>query len=289
MPTVTVNGTELYHEVRGTGSPVLLIMGATGDGGHFDTVAEALADEFTVITYDRRGNGRSPVPASWQTTSPEEQADDAAALLDALGVGRAAVFGTSSGGNFALCLLIRHPQVVRGALLHEPALYALLDDFDAVRAPVRELVQAAIEAGGPRAALERFWRYMAGDDGWNRLPPALRERLRSCADTLFGIELGTYERYLPDDQILAAIPVPVRLLVSADGLPVFAEIAGRIGERLGVDVAATPGRHDAYHAYPYELAEAMRPFLREVSAASTYRRDRQTLKGDEEEPCPKQR
>jgi pimeloyl-ACP methyl ester carboxylesterase len=101
MPTVTVNGTELYHEVRGTGTPVLLIMGATGDGGHFDTVADVLADEFTVITSDRRGNGRSPVPAGWRTTSPEEQADDAA---------------------------------------------------------VRSLVQAALQSGGPPAAVERFWR-----------------------------------------------------------------------------------------------------------------------------------
>ena len=93
MPTATVNGTELYHEVRGTGPPVLLIMGATGDGGHFDALAALLADEFTVITYDRRGNGRSRVPAGWQTTSPEEQAEDAAALLETLAVGPAAVFG----------------------------------------------------------------------------------------------------------------------------------------------------------------------------------------------------
>jgi pimeloyl-ACP methyl ester carboxylesterase len=64
MPRVTVNGTKLCHEVRGTGRAVLLIMGATGDGGRFDTLADLLADEFTVITYDRRGNGRSPVPAS---------------------------------------------------------------------------------------------------------------------------------------------------------------------------------------------------------------------------------
>jgi pimeloyl-ACP methyl ester carboxylesterase len=269
MPSVTVNGAELYYEVRGTGAPVLLIMGGTGDGGHFDALADLLADEFTVITYDRRGNGRSPVPAGWQTTSPEEQADDAAALLDALGVGPAAVFGTSSGGNFALCLLIRHPEAVRGAILHEPGFYALLDDLDAVRAPVRALVQEAMEAGGPPAAVEAFWCYMTGDDGWNRLAPPLRERLRARASTLFEVELGTYERYLPDDRTLAAIPVPVRLLVSEDGLPVFAEVAGRLGKRLGVDVATTPGRHDAYHAYPDDLAEAVRPFLREVSGVRT--------------------
>lgn len=268
MPRVTVNGAELYHEVRGTGPPLLLIMGATGDGGHFDGLANLLADEFTVITYDRRGNGRSDLPAGWRTTSPEEQADDAAALLDALGVGPAAVFGTSSGGTFALCLLIRHPGSVRGAILHEPALYALLDDLDAVRAPLRALIHEAMEAGGPPAAVEAFWRYMTGDDGWDRLAPTLRERLRARASTLLEIELGTYEHYLPDDRALAAIPVPMRLVTSEDSLPVFAEVAGRLGKRLGADVATTQGRHDAYRTYPVELAEAVRPFLRKVSTGA---------------------
>ena len=266
MPRVTVNGAELYYEVRGTGPSVLLIMGATGDGGHFDEIADLLADEFTVITYDRRGNGRSPAPAGWQTTSPEEQADDAAALLDSLGTGPAAVFGTSSGGIFALCLLVRHPDAVRGAILHEPGLYALVDDFDAVRAPVRALVQEAREAGGPSAAVERFWCYIVeDDDGWNRLAPALRERLRATARTLFDIELGTYELYLPDEETLAALAAPVHLLVSEHTLPFFAQIASRLGQRLGVEVATTPGRHDAYHEYPSEFADAVRPFLREVS------------------------
>jgi pimeloyl-ACP methyl ester carboxylesterase len=176
MPSVIVNGTELYYEIRGTGPPVLLIMGATGDGGHFDAFADVLADEFMVVTYDRRGNGRSPAPPGWQTTSPQEQADDAAGLLQALGTGPVAVFSTSSGGNFTLCLLVRHPGWVRGAILHEPGLYALVDDFDAVRAPVRALVQEAMEADGPPAAVERFWCYVAGEDGWNRLEPALRQR-----------------------------------------------------------------------------------------------------------------
>ena len=186
--------------------------------------------------------------------------------LDALGTGPAAVFGTSSGGVFALCLMVRHPGLVRGAILHEPGLYALVDNFDAVRAPMRALVQ---EANGGRWAARcgRALLVLRGrdDDGWNRLAPALRERLRATASTLFEVELGTYELYLPDEQTLAALSAPVRLLVSEDGLPFFAEIADRLGQRLGVDVATTPGRHDGYHEYPSAFADALRPFLRELT------------------------
>jgi pimeloyl-ACP methyl ester carboxylesterase len=270
---LTVNGAELYHEVRGTGPPVLLIMGATGDGGHFDELADLLADEFTVVTYDRRGNGRSPAPDGWSTTSSEEQAGDAAGLLEALGTGPAAVFGTSSGGNFALCLAVRHPEAVRGVILHEPGLYAVLDDFDEVRAPVRSLIREGMRAGGLPAAVERFWRYIAGEDGWDRLSPALRDRLRTTAGTLFEVELGTYELYMPDDEALATIAAPLKLLVSEDGPAFFAVIAARFGRRMGLDVGVIPGTHAAYHDHSHELAEAIRPFLREVSSAPTSGRE----------------
>jgi pimeloyl-ACP methyl ester carboxylesterase len=63
MPMLTVNGAELYHEVRGDGPAVLFIIGMTGDAGHVESLAGVLADEFTVVGYDRRENGRSPRPA----------------------------------------------------------------------------------------------------------------------------------------------------------------------------------------------------------------------------------
>ena len=75
-----------------------------------------------------------------------------------------------------------------------------------------------METGGPQAATEPWWRYVAGEDAWDKLAPDLRERMRASSETLFGIELGTYERYLPDDETLAAVASRVRLLVSADGL-----------------------------------------------------------------------
>jgi pimeloyl-ACP methyl ester carboxylesterase len=267
MALLAVNGTRLHHEVRGAGPPVLLIMGMTGDAGHFDTVADMLADEFTVVSYDRRGNGRSPRPDGWAITSPQEQADDAAALLDALGLSPAALYGSSAGAVFALCLLVRHAAAVRGAILHEPALVKLFDDPSA-RGAVTSLVGEARNAGGPRLAIERLWRYIAGDANWDRLDAALRARMCATAETFLDVELGSYETFLPEDAALAAIRVPVMVLVSEQSHAFYSQAAGRLAERLGVDVARTPGGHCAYHDHPYELAATLRPFLRRVSGVT---------------------
>jgi pimeloyl-ACP methyl ester carboxylesterase len=92
MSWVVVGGVRLYYEGRGDGPSVLFISGATGDAGHWTGVADVLAPQYTVVTYDRRGNSRSPRPAEWTTTTIEEQADDAAGLLEALDLAPAIVF-----------------------------------------------------------------------------------------------------------------------------------------------------------------------------------------------------
>jgi pimeloyl-ACP methyl ester carboxylesterase len=262
MSMLSANGAELYYELRGSGPPVLFIMGATGDAGHFEKIADLLSDEFTAITYDRRGNGRSPRPPGWDTTSPEEQADDAAALLDALGLARAEVFGTSSGGVFTLSLLIRHPQAVRAAILHEPALFSLFDDPQEVRNTAGVLVREGMESGGPSLALERFVRFVAGDANWERFEPSLRQRMLATADTYFGVEIGRFDAWLPDDEALAAIAAPVQVLVSEHSHPFFAQAGDRLAARLGIKTMRVPGTHFPYRDHPKELAQAMRPFLR---------------------------
>jgi pimeloyl-ACP methyl ester carboxylesterase len=121
---VQANRTVLHTETRGHGPAVLLIAGAGGDAAELAGVAAALADAFCVTTYDRRGNSRSPHPAGWTQTSLAEQADAAAALLAALGRTPAVVVGTSAGGSIALELALRHPVVVRAAIIHEPPILA---------------------------------------------------------------------------------------------------------------------------------------------------------------------
>jgi pimeloyl-ACP methyl ester carboxylesterase len=261
VPTLRVNGVELYHERKGTGPPLLFIMGATGDGGHFAEVASLLADTFTVIAYDRRGKGRSPRPAGWSATSAEEQADDAAALLAALGAQPAAVYGTSSGAVIALCLLLRRPGAVSAVLLHEPAMFALFDDPDAVSSTIGAIVKDGVATGGRPVGLECFWRYIATDAGWEDLPAGLRERMLASADTYLGPESGAFSRWMPDPEALQETAAAVHLLVSEGSHAFFAEAAGRLGELAGAAVTWVPGTHTPQLDRPRELTQAIRDCL----------------------------
>lgn len=85
------------------------------------------------------------------------------------------------------------------------------------------------------------------------------------AGTYFGVESGSFDAYQPDGQTLAAIAAPIQLLVSDDSLPAFGEAAGRLAERLGVELMRTAGTHFPYLDHPRGLAETVRPFLRHIS------------------------
>ena len=78
---------------------------------------EALARLGRVIAYDRRGCTRSERPEPYERTSVAEQADDAAALLDALAAAPAVVIGRSYGGSVAIDLALRYPARVQALVL----------------------------------------------------------------------------------------------------------------------------------------------------------------------------
>jgi pimeloyl-ACP methyl ester carboxylesterase len=262
---VLPTGATLYHEVRGEGPPVLLIAGATGDAGHFSRPAELLADEFTVITYDRRGNSRSPRPEGWTTTSLSEQAADAAALLEALDAAPAAVYGSSSGADIAIWLLLEHPAAVRGAVVHEPPILGVIRDPESVQALGQSVVGPAMARGGPRAAMDAFLRLMCGDAAVDALDEQLRERALGNAETFFDIEFGVLDGPVPDEQMLSAVDTPVVPAVSPGSPPFFREATGWLAERLGVAIHELAPGHAPYMDRPEEFASALRPLFREMA------------------------
>jgi pimeloyl-ACP methyl ester carboxylesterase len=122
-----------------------------------------------------------------------------------------------------------------------------------------------METGGPAAGLERLLRFAAGDANWERLDPGVQKTMLASANTYFGVESGAFDSYLPDDETLASITTPIELLVSAQSHPFFSQAAGRLAERLGVEVIETPGTHFPYLDNPEALAQSIRPFLRRIS------------------------
>ena len=120
--TLQVNGFELYYETQGTGEPLLLLHGG---GGCHDDWAYAGRDEFlreyTLITPDARGHGRSTNPA--KTITHRQCALDALALLDHLGINKCKAVGLSMGGNILLHMATLQPHRIEAMVVVSATMY----------------------------------------------------------------------------------------------------------------------------------------------------------------------
>ncbi|MDQ2913922.1 MAG: alpha/beta hydrolase [Chloroflexota bacterium] len=261
MPRVTANGAELNYEVAGKGPSLLLIHGGGVDGGTFKKLAAVLASDFTLVTYDRRGLSRSPRPTNWSQTSIAEQAEDAAGLLRALGVAPAAVLGQSLGALIALELLLRHPELVRRAILLDPGPIdiAVPDRREKMALlPENEAIRTGIATGGPEAGFEALLR---GLGAWDAMDPESRRRVRGNAEIFFNYETPLLQSYRPDHGLLNGNRVPVQVAAGSETPPVFSEMAEWLATRLKVRVVTSPGGHVGYLNHPDEVAHLIRPFL----------------------------
>jgi 3-oxoadipate enol-lactonase len=114
MPYAENDGARLYWTEKGSGPPVLLIMGLSFTHEMWHRTLPALAG-YRAILFDNRGMGRSSVPHG--PYSIRQMARDAHAVLSAAGVSSAHIIGASMGGMIAQELALLHPQRVRSLLL----------------------------------------------------------------------------------------------------------------------------------------------------------------------------
>lgn len=116
MPSFISSGLSLAYELHGSGAPVLCIHGFASSGrvnwietGWVETLAGA---GYQAITLDNRGHGASDKPHDPDLYSPAAMAEDGVALLDHLGLPRAALLGYSMGARIAAFLAYAHPERV---------------------------------------------------------------------------------------------------------------------------------------------------------------------------------
>ncbi|WP_327111206.1 alpha/beta hydrolase [Streptomyces sp. NBC_01341] len=157
--TLETAGADLVYDVRGPlptdgGRPPLLMIGQPMDATGFAPLAARFPDR-TVITYDPRGLGRSVRKDGRADHTPEVQAEDVHAVIEALGTGPVEMFASSGGAVTALALVTRYPGDVTTLVAHEPPLITLTPDGPAaVRARAR--VRDVYEEQGWGAAMAAF-------------------------------------------------------------------------------------------------------------------------------------
>ncbi|WP_405163263.1 alpha/beta hydrolase [Nocardia sp. NBC_01499] len=109
------NGVRLAYQIAGEGTPLLLLAGQANNHHWWDGIREDFQGRYRTITLDWRGTGDSDKPD--EPYSTVGFADDVVAVLDDLGIERAAVYGTSMGGRVAQWLAARHPDRVHALVL----------------------------------------------------------------------------------------------------------------------------------------------------------------------------
>ena len=165
MQRVTVDGVSLAYEVRGSGPPLVLIMGYRLNSSAWPVeFVEGLAEQFTVVLFDNRGTGLSDKPTSGYALS--NMAEDVIGLMGHLGITQSNVLGYSMGGAIAQELVCRHPERVSSLVL-----FATLcgGPRAAYAGPTTMRVMHNLERMTPEEAARRIWavtyepRYLAAN------------------------------------------------------------------------------------------------------------------------------
>jgi pimeloyl-ACP methyl ester carboxylesterase len=280
-------GAELYFERRGDGPPLLLIAGGGGDCGAFSALADIMAAGYTVLTYDRRGNSRSPLHHPPAPITMAEQSDDAIAVMRASGFESARFFGNSGGATIALELAARHPQAVDAVVVHEPPLPQVLPNAGEYLAEYDEIAKT-LDAEGWEAAFRLFQARIS------QLPPAqLRTVLSTLLDPasamppgplldllcrlsgnweyMMRYEIQPFIRYTPDLDKIAAGGARVALAAGEDTMArperegmahyPFRAPCLVIADRLDAELVTFPGGHEAPTEIPGPFATALRDVL----------------------------
>jgi pimeloyl-ACP methyl ester carboxylesterase len=175
---------------------VALVHGSLDRSAGLLKLSRRLDDRFRVLRYDRRGYGRS-TPHDGPFGIDGQVGD----LVELLAGRPAVVFGHSYGGNVALALADRHPDLVRAVGVYETPLPWVEWWPDSTAGS-----RAADDGLPPDEAAERFMRRMIGDARWERLPPRTRTARRAEGAAMIA-ELVDIDHHVPWDPARIAVPV----------------------------------------------------------------------------------
>ncbi|TCP57045.1 pimeloyl-ACP methyl ester carboxylesterase [Tamaricihabitans halophyticus] len=214
----TDDGVALHVEDTGTGEPILFIHEFAGDHRSWEPQVRHFSQTHRCLTYAARGYPPSDVPTEETAYSQDRAVADAVAVLAGVGIDRAHIVGLSMGGFTALHLALRHPELVRSAVVAGTGYGAQPERQESFRAECAATAAAFEQEGAAEVAK----RYSLGPArvqfqnknprGWAEFAGALGEHSSlGSALTMRGVQSGRPSLYALTEE-LAAIRVPVLIL-----------------------------------------------------------------------------
>jgi pimeloyl-ACP methyl ester carboxylesterase len=274
---------DIAYDVHGPlptadGRPPLFMIGQPMDASGFATLATHFPDR-TVVTYDPRGLGRSTRKDGRVDHVPTVQAEDAHAVIEALGAGPVEIFASSGGAVTALALVAAYPDDVSTLVAHEPPLIPVLPDAAAAeraRAGFRDAYVAKGSSAGMAAFIamtswrgeftDEYFAQPAPDPGQFGMPT---EDDGSRDDPLLSDRAWAVSSYRPDVDALAAAPTRIVIAVGEESQGTFTgRTAVATAELLGQQATVFPSHHGGFlggeHGYagqPEAFARKLRDVL----------------------------
>lgn len=271
MANARINGVDLHWQLVGdTGDPVVLVHGSWSDHRNWDRAVPALARFCRVVTYDRRGHSKSERPPG--QGSVREDVADLAALIEHLGMAPMHVVGNSFGAAIVLRLAASRPDLFRTLIVHEPPLFALLDErrsgnaVESGRKKTRAVLDL-LETGQMEAGARRFMETIAlGPGTWAQLPGELRETFVLNAPTFLDEERDPESRTM-DISTLEGFARPALLTQGDQSESFFPAIMDAVARALPNASRSTlrAAGHVPHVTHPDEYVRTLDTFIRRVA------------------------
>jgi pimeloyl-ACP methyl ester carboxylesterase len=225
------NGITLNYITSGVGEPLVFIHGSLSDYTYWLDHVSYFSKYYHVIAYSRRYNYPNYNPSRGPYSAIED-AEDLAALIKILKLGKVNIVGHSYGALTALFLAIHHHDLVKRLILAEPPAVSLLDHLSGSNAPIGKALKedidkrmvapmkTAFEARKTEEGVEVFIDYVFNDpDGWKKMSPySKQETLRDATEWDVMMTKGTL---FPDisTKDIHQINIPVLLLSGDSSYP----------------------------------------------------------------------
>ncbi|MBP2000117.1 pimeloyl-ACP methyl ester carboxylesterase [Paenibacillus shirakamiensis] len=272
MSYLQVKGANLFYKKVGKGPVFIFIPGANGTGDIFAGTARYLQDQYTVVTFDRRGYGHSELtePLPEEAASPlssyrvKTDADDVAALAKHLSDEPVYILGSSSGAIVAMETLQDHPDVVRKIAFHEPPINTFLSDSSKWIANNNQIIEIAQTEGMP-AAMRLFGKTL-------NIAPIDAQMMAKPAVTIengdhpvikgmlfwFKFEIRQYTGRHIALEALAEQKDKIILFNGTDSVGSFPqEVVKDLSAKLDVPIHLIAGGHLGYAQKPQEFAQVL--------------------------------